>query len=82
MKNPPPIKLTAIILLFAPLFFIACLPSVLATGLLIDYLDGDKTGRQVGIIFLFPACIAVTFFLSLYIMRLIRFLFYPLEKLQ
>lgn len=69
------------VILFSPLFLISTLPSLIATILVVDYLDGNWSGRQVGIVFLFPACLAVTYLLSRYIMRLIRFYFYPLEPL-
>lgn len=70
------------VILFSPLFLISTLPSFIAIILLIDYLDGNWNGRQVGIVFLFPACLAVTYILSRYIMRLIRFFFYPLEPIR
>lgn len=69
-------------IVFSPLFLLAFIPSLIATGLLTDYLAGNWTGRQVGIVFLVPAGLAVTYILSRYIMRLIRFYFYPLEPTQ
>ncbi len=69
------------VLFSTPLFFLASIPSLIAIALLIDYLGGNWSGRQVGIVFLFPACLAVTYLLSRYIMRLTRFYFCPLELL-
>jgi hypothetical protein len=82
LKNPTWLKLMAVGFLFSPFFFAASIPSLIAIALLIDYLGGNWSGRQVGIVFLFPACLSVTYILSRYIMRLIRFYFFPLEPIQ
>lgn len=79
LARPSVLKLIAIGILFSPLFFLASLPGLVGIGLLVDYLNGSRSGRQAGIVYLFPACIAVTYIVSRHIMRLIRFLFYPLE---
>lgn len=82
LRNPSVLMVIGTTLLFAPLFFIASIPGFIAIALLVDYLGGNWTGRQAGIVFLFPACVAVTYILSRYIMRFIRFYFYPLEPIQ
>ena len=82
LKTPTLLKMIRVQLLFSPLFYIASIPSQIAIALLVDYLGGNWSGKQAGIVFLFPACLAVTYILARYIMRLIRFLFYPLEPIQ
>jgi len=82
LARPSVLKLITIGILFSPLFFLALCPSWIAILTLLEYLTGHagmRTGRASGIVYLFPACIAVTYVVSRHIMRLIRFLFYPLE---
>ena len=82
LSPPSVLKLIFVGLLFSPAYFIIFIPSQIAIVLLIDYLGGNWSGRQVGIVFLFPACLAVTYILSRYIMRLIRFFFFLPEPIQ
>jgi len=82
LKHPSSLKMAAGILWVSPLFFIAIIPTLIAIVLLIDYLGGNWSGKQVGIVFVVPACLAVTYCLSRYIMCLVRFYFYPLEPMQ